>query len=422
MKYNIPLVAKKKTDVLIVGSGVVGWSIAHQLLKKGIRSTLVDKGDLGAGCSYGNAGWLTPCFAMPLPQPGMLIKSMKWLLDPESPLHIQPRLSMNLAKWMWIFLRSMNQDQTRNAVQFLTGISTFSLKEYEELGKKYPDLVQFEKKGLLMATATKDGEKAAVDEMNFVAEFGIPGKFLKADEMRALEPALVGNLRSGVYFPEEAHAEPMGIVKALAKECLEQGCEFLPQHEVFDFEVQGDQIQAVLTTQGKIQADRIIMAAGSWSPALAKLLDMPIPILGGKGYSMIVKDFNPKPKIPLMLIEKKIAVTPRQDSIRLAGTLELVDQDFGISPRRLRSIWRGAREFMNVPEQLEVQEIWRGLRPCTPTGIPWIGPSEKWSNLTLCVGHQMLGLQSAPGSGRLVAEMINGEKTFLPLYQPFRSE
>jgi D-amino-acid dehydrogenase len=121
MKYNIPLVAKKKTDVLIVGSGVVGWSIAHQLLKKGIRSTLVDKGDLGAGCSYGNAGWLTPCFAMPLPQPGMLIKSMKWLLDPESPLHIQPRLSMNLAKWMWIFFAQYESRSNSKSRAILDG-------------------------------------------------------------------------------------------------------------------------------------------------------------------------------------------------------------------------------------------------------------------------------------------------------------
>jgi D-amino-acid dehydrogenase len=133
---------------------------------------------------------------------------------------------------------------------------------------------------------------------------------------------------------------------------------------------------------------------------------MSIPILGGKGYAMIVPPLTVQPKHPMMLIEKKIAITPRQGSLRIAGTLELVNQDFSITQRRVNAIIRGAREFLSVPEQPDVQELWRGLRPCSPDGVPLIGFSKRLPNLALACGHQMLGLQSGFGTGQLLADLI----------------
>jgi D-amino-acid dehydrogenase len=125
-----------------------------------------------------------------------------------------------------------------------------------------------------------------------------------------------------------------------------------------------------------------------------------------------------------MLVEKKIAVTPRKDSVRLAGTLELVDRDESITPKRVDAILRGSAEFMNVPPLQElsasISEVWRGLRPCTPDGVPVIGYPKQFSNLLVVTGHQMLGVQSAPGTGRLAADLILGENpAFDP--HPFRA-
>jgi D-amino-acid dehydrogenase len=129
-----------------------------------------------------------------------------------------------------------------------------------------------------------------------------------------------------------------------------------------------------------------------------------------------------KPRYPVMIVEKKIAITPRANSVRLAGTLELVDQDFSISPRRVRNIFNGAAEYLkfdDITTQNGPRDIWRGLRPCTPDGVPVIGRSEALSNLFFCLGHQLLGLQSAPGSGRLVADLLLG-RTPLTDPHPFR--
>jgi D-amino-acid dehydrogenase len=163
------------------------------------------------------------------------------------------------------------------------------------------------------------------------------------------------------------------------------------------------------------------MAAGSWSRAIARRLGLRLPVLGGKGYAVILPRLDPTPARPVMLLERKIAVTPRTASVRFAGTLELVDGDLGVSPRRVAAIVRGAREMFRVPSDAPIVEVWRGLRPCTPDGLPIIGFAPELENLFVLTGHQMLGLHTAPGSGQLAAELILGRTpSFDPA--PFRAD
>ncbi|MBO9667862.1 MAG: FAD-dependent oxidoreductase, partial [Bdellovibrio sp.] len=135
----------------------------------------------------------------------------------------------------------------------------------------------------------------------------------------------------------------------------------------------------------------------------------------GKGYAMIVPKLEKQPTYPIMIVEKKIAVTPRENTLRIAGTLELVDQDFSITQRRVDNIKNGAREFLNLPEQLEIKELWAGLRPCTPDGVPLIGYHKDIPNLMIAAGHQMLGLQSGAGTGLLVADLMENKKPFVDM-------
>jgi D-amino-acid dehydrogenase len=148
---------------------------------------------------------------------------------------------------------------------------------------------------------------------------------------------------------------------------------------------------------------------------VGRRLGLNIPILGGKGYAFITSPLSPNPRRPLMLVEKKVAVTPRDGTLRLAGTLELVNNDYSISPRRIDAIVKGAREFLNLPAEFQYTELWRGLRPCSPDGVPIIGYTKRYSNLFIATGHQMLGLQSALGTGRLAADLIQ-KKT--PMFDP----
>lgn len=394
-----------KSDVLIVGGGIIGLSTAVQLAKGGAHVTVLEKNKVGHGCSYGNAGWMTPCFALPLPMPGLFLKSLKWLMNPDSPLYIKPSLDPLLFKWLARFTLAMNMKQAEAATEALVLLSKVSLELYEKLAQEYPE-IGFEKKGLLMVAQSRDGVRAAHDEMNLVSRYQIPGRAMTGDEIRAMEPSLNGHLEGGVYFPAEAHAEPLKVVEALARQAQALGVKIEEGVAFAGVTASQGKVQSVQTSQGSKGADVYVLATGSWSTELAQQMQLSIPILGGKGYAMIVPPLPTQPQHPIMLIEKKIAITPRENSLRVAGTLELVNQDFSITERRVRAIVRGAREFLPLPENPEVQELWRGLRPCSPDGVPLIGFSKRLSNVALACGHQMLGLQSGFGTGQLLADLI----------------
>ncbi|HEY8272361.1 MAG TPA: FAD-dependent oxidoreductase [Pseudobdellovibrionaceae bacterium] len=409
---------KKEVDILVVGAGIIGTAIGAELSRRGAKVCIIDKDTVGKGCSYGNAGWMTPCFSMPLPMPGMFLKSMKWLMDPQSPLYIKPSFSLDLASWLLNFMKAMNEAQAKRAVDCLVVLSQKSLAEYEKLGQKYPE-IRFQKKGLLMVSRTQAGVAAAVEELDYVKNVGVPGRVLNSDDIQGMEPALKGPLLGGVYFSQEAMAEPYLVVQAFAKEIKAHGNEILENTEFQDLVIANNKIEKVITSSGdsqcEISAKQVVMATGSWSKSLARLLRLRVPILGGKGYAMIVPALEKQPQYPLMLVEKKIAITPRQNTLRIAGTLELVDQDFSITRKRVENIKRGAREFLYLPEELQVQELWAGLRPCTPDGVPLIGYHKNIANLLLAVGHQMLGLQSGAGTGVLVADLLEGKPPFVDM-------
>lgn len=405
---------QKNVDILIVGAGIIGTSIGAELSRRGAKVCVIDKGALGRGCSYGNAGWLTPCFSMPLPMPGMLLKSMKWMMNPEGPLYIKPSMSLDLAHWLFSFMRAMNEKQARRAVECLVVLSQKSLIEYEKLSQKYPE-IHYRQKGLLMVSKTPSGVAAAIEELNYVKDLGVPGRVLNCDDIRIMEPSLKSPLLGGVYFNGEAMVEPFAVVNSLAQEIRIHGGEILENTELTEIEISGNKVTGVQTSAGTIKAGQVIMATGSWSKEFAKKLRLRIPILGGKGYALIVPPLEIQPQHPMMLVEKKIAITPRKNSLRIAGTLELVDQDFSITQRRVEAIKKGAREFLNLPTELNVEELWAGLRPCTPDGVPLIGYHHRITNLMMAVGHQMLGLQSGTGTGLLIADLVEGKVPFVDM-------
>ena len=343
------------------------------------------------------------------------------MLDPEGPLYIKPSFDPLLAKWLTRFMMSMNEKQVQSAIEALVRLSQVSLQKYAKLAGEFPD-INFANNGLLMVAQSAGGLRAAQEEMDRVQHLNVPGQFLNSDEIHRLEPAVTGTTLGGVYFPAEAHAEPLKVVEALARKAKKLGVKLNENIEVKEFNIENKIIKNLSTNQGEYSASTYVLASGSWSTELAKKIKINVPILGGKGYSMIVPPLSAQPKIPMMLIEKKIAITPRDGSLRIAGTLELVNQDFTVTERRVKAIIRGAREFLTVPENVEIKELWCGLRPCTPDGVPMIGYTKNVCNLMLACGHQMLGLQSGYGTGELVADLIVNGKSDLNrlVYNPDR--
>lgn len=411
----------RTVDHLVVGGGIVGVSIADALARDGAAVTVIDRGEIGHGCSEANAGWVTPCFAMPLPRPGLMRTAARWMLDPESPFYMQPRPTPSRLRWLLGFGMSMGERSFRRGTAALVELSRYSLEAYEETDRWCPGRIGLERRGLLVLALTPRGLASAAADAALLAACGVTGETLDADGVRRLEPAIRGDLEGAAYYPGEAHLRPLAAVEAIAERARRSGVCFERGTEAFDFELAGGRVRNVVTTRGRISAGRVILATGAWSMELARRLDVRVPVLGGKGYSMMVRAPRPAPAIPMMILERKVAVTPYGEELRLAGTLELVAGDLSISPRRVASIRRGAATVLPLDESAPADRIWRGLRPCTPDGLPIIGRAPALENVFIATGHQMLGIQTGPATGRLVADLVlEREPAFDPA--PFRPE
>ncbi len=410
-----------RVDVAVIGGGVVGVACAKELARRGARVTVFERDRLGEGCSFGNAGWLTPSLAAPLANPGMVFKSLRWMLDPESPLYIQPRLDPAYLRWLAGFLLASRRVPFERGLEAMLEICRHSVDLWEDLAARTTRPFGFERKGLLAIYETGASLEKAAASWDFPGRHGIRFETWSADEVREREPALVGAQAGGHFFPDDAHCEPHAAVLAMADEARALGVQILEGVEVYAIEDGTAGSRTLRTTRGDWSAERVVVAAGAWSESLGKMLGIRVPVMGAKGYSILLPRTEPHPQRSLYLIERKVALTPHADCLRLAGTLELVHQDFSINRRRVEVILRGANAMLDLGETALPTRIWRGLRPCTPDGMPLIGRSRARGEVWLATGHQMTGLKTAPGTALLLAQLMCGET---PRFDPgpFRAD
>jgi D-amino-acid dehydrogenase len=410
-----------KKDIVIIGGGVIGVACARELAARGADVTVLERDRIGYGCSYGNAGWLTPSQAVPLANPTMLLKSFRWMLDPESPLYIQPRLDPAFLRWLIEFVMNSRTAKFERGAAALVELCRASVDLWEEVAKRSPEPFGFERHGLLSVYEKPASFEAAHASIELVARSGVRAERWTADEVRDREPAIVGKAVGGYFFPDDAHCEPYLAVRALAAEAAKAGAKFEEGTEVFSISNNGAGPRLLRTTHGDITADRVVVATGPWSEQLGAMLGMRLPVIGAKGYSLVLPKANPHPKRSIYLIERKVAVNPHADSLRIAGTLELVRNDFSINQRRVDVIVRGTQGMLNIGEKPVAREVWRGLRPCTPDGMPVIGRARGRGDIWLATGHQMAGLKTATGTGLLLAQLMTNETPrFDPA--PFRAD
>jgi D-amino-acid dehydrogenase len=399
-----------KADVAVIGGGVIGVACALELARRGASVTVLERDRIGHGCSFGNAGWLTPSQAVPLANPNMLFKSLRWMLDPESPLYVQPRVDPSYLRWLAGFLLASRRDKFERGAEALVTLCRASVDLWEAVAARSPEPFGFERHGLLAVYENPASFESAKGSIDLVVRHGVRAERWSAGEVRDREPSIVGAQVGGYFFPDDAHCEPYRAVKALAREAADLGVTFVEGAEVFGVSPAGSQPRTLSTTRGDVVANRILLAAGAWSEPLGKMLDLRVPILGAKGYSLLLPRATPHPTRSIYLIERKVAVNPHADARRIAGTLELVKNDFSINRRRVDVILRGAKGMLNLGETPVVKELWRGLRPCAPDGMPLIGRARGRGDVWLATGHQMAGLKTAPATGILLAQLMSGEK------------
>jgi D-amino-acid dehydrogenase len=407
-------------DIAIIGGGVIGVASAVELARRGAQVTVLERDLVGHGCSYGNAGWLTPSQAVPLANPAMLLKSFKWMFDPESPLYIQPRLDPAFLRWLFEFLVASRKGKFERGAAALVELCRVSVDLWEDVATRSPESFGFERNGLLAVYENVASLEAAKRGVDLVGESGVRAERWTADEVRFKEPAIVGQQIGGYFYPDDAHCEPYAAVKALEAEARALGVQFLEDTEVYRISNSAGP-RVLTTTRGEMRASQIVIATGPWSEALGKMVDLRLPVIGAKGYSIVLPPANPHPKRSIYLIERKVAVNPHRDALRIAGTLELVRNDQSINARRVDVILRGAKGMLNIGSAPVAREIWRGLRPCTPDGMPVIGRARGRGDVWLATGHQMAGLKCAPGTGLLLAQLMTAETPrFDP--EPFRAD
>ncbi len=405
-----------KTDVLIIGGGIIGVCTAYYSARYGGNIVLIEKDNLASGCSDANAGLIVPGHSMPLATPGIIAKGIRWLLNPESPFYIKPRFDLDLFLWLWEFRRACQEKRMFKSMAYLCELNSASRILFDELAGEGINFF-FERKGLLIVCRTKATLEAAIEEAKIKEKLNIPVNILDREKILEREPTLKNDIAGGLFFPQDAHIDCQQFVQAIAERAKAEGVKIMPQTEVIAWEKENKKIKKVITTKGDIEADQIVLAAGAWSSSLVKGLGLKLLVQPAKGYSLSYKKPETGPTIPMILAETKVAVTPLADTLRFGGTLELAGLDMSISQRRVEAIKKAIPIYLKdiKPQNLELIKLWRGLRPCSPDGIPFVGRTKKYNNLVIACGHSMQGVSLGPVTGKIVAQILAGEMPLIDI-------
>ena len=252
-------------------------------------------------------------------------------------------------------------------------------------------------------------------EMEEMEKFGLKMALLDTDTILSMEPALRPDIAGGIHMLEDGHMDPALFVAELARHLIDQGVDLRTESEVIGFETINGTIRTVHTTRGDLHPEQVVLAAGAWSTAVVRDLQLGLPMQPAKGYSVTIQRPENSLQTPVHFGESRVVATPMGPHLRFAGTMELAGFDFTINQRRVNAILRAAQSYMTGVDEMEVVEIWRGMRPLPPDGLPYIGRPASLDNLVVATGHSYLGLSMGTITGQLVSELIRDEQPSIDL-------
>jgi D-amino-acid dehydrogenase len=410
-------------QVVVVGGGVIGLSTAYFLQKAGADVTVITAGDPGEGASAVNAGWIAPSLSGPVPAPGILSGSLRWMLRPNSPFYVRPRLDPGFLRWLLEFRANCNARTYAAGLDALAELNRRTLTLYDELRA---DGLAFDehRTGLVMAYRLPKDADHEIAESGWLSRYGlaapVPGR------PQDLEPALGDDIGGAYFLPVDRHVDPRTLTTALAGAITSRGGRLLTGTRVIRVEpgrssggdLAGARAATVHSADDRWPAHGVVVAAGAWTPTLLREARARIPIIGGKGYAL---DFEPAPvalRHPLYLHDDRVAGSPYNGRLRLSGTMELTGLDMSISRRRVDAIARSAsRHLRDWPADARPARVSAGLRPLTPDGLPVIGLVPRAPGVWVASGHSMLGVTLGPATGEALAAAMTGEAP--ELLRPF---
>lgn len=399
----------KQPDVVVIGAGAVGLSCACALREAQLEVLVLERERPGAGASWANAGWVVPSHSVPLAEPGVVRRGLRWLVHPESPVYVPLRPDPALWGWLWRFWKSATGAHVRRALPLLVRLQRRSLQLYEHLTYRGLEF-GFRRAGSLSVFLKAEELAGFTAEVELLRREGIRAEVMDRAAVLEKERLLQPQVAGGVYFAEDAHLDPSSLVQALVEHARRLGVQVRAPASVRALCREAEVVAVELDGQ-KLRPRWIVVAAGVWSAGLLQGAGLGLPILPAKGYSVTLP-VELTPASPVMLTEARVAVTPLGGPggarLRLAGTLELGVWAETLNLRRVQAIRRAASRYLKV--KTAGGQVWAGLRPCTPDGLPVVGQPREVRNLLVATGHGTLGISLAPATGELVAQLVLGKE------------
>lgn len=407
--------------IVIVGSGVIGLGSAYALARRGAEVVVVGDRAPGSGASIVNAGWVVPAESGPLPGPGIILQTLRWMLRPDSPVYVRPAASPSFIRFMVGMLRACNATAHWRAFEATARLAAGTMDAFDAW---VADGLAFEMHadGEIRAYLDAAELRHAIDSLAAYERAGFEVAALTGDEARMLVPELSDAVVGGIHFPNERHLRPTTLVAALVERLGTLGVRFADGAVTAARALPAGGVE-VRGAFGGERADALVIAAGAWSARVGRLLGATLPIRPGKGYSV---DYVPAPlavRPIISLSEAHCVVTPLDGATRVAGTMEFGGLDERISAVRLAAIRRApTRYFRSWDPGAPSLPPSAGLRPMTPDGLPVIGRLRPFRSVYLASGHAMLGVTLAPRTGALLADMIldGAEPEVLAPFSPRR--
>ncbi len=401
---------ESREEVVIVGAGVIGLASALALLQAGRGVRVIDAGRVGGGSSHGNCGTITPSHAPPLAAPGTPALALRWMLTPDAPLYIPPRLDPGLWRWLMRFAGRCNTRDWLASAQAKSVLLNDSRARTAEWIAEHGLACEFSPSGLDYVYRDARAFAGGKRHLDSLRALGVGVEVIEGGDYLQREPALKPGVAGALRFEGDAALRPDRYVAELARVVRERGGTIQEHCRLQSLQGTGGRMQ-LSTTCGLLHARHVVLASGAWSRQLGDAVGVPAlrrAIQPGKGYSITYDAPDLVPQRPLVLREKSVCVTAWGSGFRLGSTMEFSGFDERLNERRLAALERGAAEYLHQPIGPQVRERWYGWRPMSCDDIPVIGRVPGREGLWLATGHGMMGMGMSAGTGQLIADLIVG--------------
>ncbi|WP_448566813.1 NAD(P)/FAD-dependent oxidoreductase [Thalassotalea ganghwensis] len=414
---------KKQQHIAVIGAGIIGVNCAAFLQQQGHQVTLIDRDGIGEGCSKGNAGHFATEQVFPLAEKSLLWQFPKLLLDPLGPIAISPKYLPKAIPWFFKFIRNMFNDKRNYNTRALQALNLNAIAEYKPLLKSAEAEHLLTTKGSLLVFETKR-IKQVEQHYQVYKNAGISVKLLDRQQTMLLEPNLNDNINYSLYFTDVGHtADPFEFTKAIGNYAQRIGAHYLNK-TVSKISENNSGVNIVCEDE-TLNFDQVILATGAWSKNLVNDLGYKLPIEYERGYHLDLPEPNKASRLtrPVASVERKFIITPMSHGLRLAGTVEFAGLEQAPNMTRAHSLHKNAQYVLNETPSFTVNDVkesqqWMGFRPSLPDSLPVIGKAPKHNHILFALGHQHLGLTLGAITGKLIAQIINGEKTDIDI-KPF---